>query len=146
MPNDNRVTGLKEPRQFASYRDLIAWQKAMDLVRLTYKSTTQLPREEQFGLRSQMRECAVSVPSNIAEGWGRETTKDYLRFLHIARASTCELSTEATLCGQLGYHGDWAGVINASEEIGRILNGLINSLRDRAADPSPLIPHSSPDP
>jgi four helix bundle protein len=70
-----------------SYRDLIAWQKAMDTVCLTYELTRLLPIEEKYGLMAQMRRCAGSVPSNVAEGWGRQQGADYLRFLFMARGS-----------------------------------------------------------
>ncbi len=114
-----------------SYRDLIAWQKAMDLLCRTYGTTARLPTEERFGLRAEMRRSAVSIPSNIAEGWGRDTTPDYIRFLYIGRGSQCELSTQAAACLRLGYRGDWPEIITGCDELGRILNGLINSLRER---------------
>ncbi len=114
--------------RISSYRDLIAWHKGMELVRLTYKLTAGLPREEQYGLKRQMRDCSISVPSNTAEGWGRFSTADFIRFLRIARGSACELSTEAEACVLLGYDGNWAELIDATEEVGRVLNGLIRSL------------------
>ncbi len=116
-----------------SYRDLIAWQKAMDLLCRTYGTTAHLPTEERFGPRAEMRRSAVSIPSNIAEGWGRHTTPDYLRFLYVARGSECELSTQAEACLRLGYGGDWSGIFTDCDEFGRILNGLISSLRERIA-------------
>ena len=125
---------------FASFRDLVAWQKGMDVVYRVYGFTAQLPEQERFALVVQMRQAAISVPSNIAEGWGRDTTRDYIRFLHIARGSTYELSTQAEVCHQQGYAGDWTEVMADCEELGRIINGLIKSLR-RRVESKPLPPN-----
>ena len=76
-----------------SFRDLIVWQKAMDYVELVDRSTTRFPRDERFGLTSQLRRSAVSIPSNIAEGQGRKSTVEFLRFLDIARGSPNEAQT-----------------------------------------------------
>lgn len=114
--------------QIKSFRDLVAWQKAMTLGCDTYALTKQLPREEQFGLVAQMRRCAIGIPSNIAEGQGRETANDFLRFLHIARASSQELSTQAEVCIRLGFGAEFQSIVDASEEVGRIINGLIASI------------------
>ena len=111
-----------------SYRDLIAWRQAMDLVSKTYAATRDLTKNERFGLTAQMRRCAVSIASNIAEGWGRDSTRDDLRFLHMARGSVFELCTQAEVARRLGYPGNWAALVSAAEEIGRILNGLITAL------------------
>lgn len=115
-----------------SFRDPVAWQKAMALVCDTYQMTKQLPKDEQFGLIAQMRRCSVSIPSNIAEGQGRDTASDFLRFLHIARGSTHELSTQAELCIRLGFSQAFQQLIGACEEVGRILNGLIASIQRSA--------------
>jgi four helix bundle protein len=114
-----------------SYRDLVAWQKSMDLVEMVYLATAQLPSTEQYGLVSQMRRCAVSVPSNIAEGWGRGTRQDYSRFLHMSRGSLYELATQAELCHRLTFAGSWSDLIAATDEVRRILQGLIKSLAER---------------
>ena len=111
-----------------SFRDLIAWQKAMNLVCHVYARTKELPDDERFGLIAQMRRCAVSIPSNIAEGQGRDTPADFLRFLQIARGSAHELSTQAEICVRLGFGGSFDGLISDSEEVARILNGLIASI------------------
>ena len=111
-----------------SYRDLIAWQKSRDLALAVYKQTAKLPPEERFGLTAQTRRCAVSVPSNIAEGWGRGATQDYIRFLRNARGSLYELSTQIELCMRLEYHGDWDAVTILSDDVRRLLHGLIQSL------------------
>lgn len=86
-----------------SYKDLIAWQKAMDLVVEIYRITKRFPPEEQFGLTAQMRRAAVSIPSNIAEGYGRNTTKEYRNFLRISIGSNCELETQITAAHRLEY-------------------------------------------
>jgi four helix bundle protein len=86
-----------------SYRDLIAWQRGMSLVLAVYRVTETMPVAEKFGLTSQMRRCAVSIPSNIAEGYGRESTNDYLRFLCVARGSPFELRTQYEISQSLGY-------------------------------------------
>ena len=112
-----------------SYRDLIAWQKAMDAVCLTYELTRLLLLEEKYGLTAQMRRCAVSVPSNVAEGWGRQQGADYLRFLFMARGSAFELSTQSEICIRLGFDGQWNRIIHACDEIGRILNGLMAAVQ-----------------
>lgn len=112
-----------------SFRNLVAWEKAMALVCQTYRATTQLPEAERFGLAAQMCRSAVSIPSNIAEGQGRSTTTDFLRFLQMARGSAHELSTQAEICIRLGYQGDFVSLVELSEEITRVLNGLIATLR-----------------
>jgi len=125
---------MDRANQVKSFRDLIAWQKAMNLVCLTYRQTATIHSDERFGIISQMRRCAVSIPSNIAEGWGRDTRQDYLRFLQIARGSALELSTQSEICDRLSYEGAWDEVCLASEEVARILNGLCRSI---ASSPKP---------
>ena len=115
--------------EISSFRDLIAWQKGMDLICNVYKLTLELPNQQKFGLVTQLRRAAVSISSNIAEGWGRDTTQEYIRFLNISRASACEISTQAEVCKRLEYSGNWPAIIEQSEEVGRIINGLIKSLR-----------------
>ena len=85
-----------------SYRELIVWQKSMDLVKNIYRVTSVFPKEEMYGLTSQIRRAAVSIPSNIAEGYGRRTTKDFISFLYISRGSVYELQTQIEICGDLG--------------------------------------------
>lgn len=114
--------------QIDSYRDLIAWQRGIDLVEHVYGQTGDLPKDERFGLVAQMRRSAVSVPSNIAEGWGRGTRNDYVRFLRTARGSLFELSTQAEICKRLGFAGDWTHIMDTADEVRRILQGLIRSL------------------
>ena len=84
-----------------SFKQLVVWQKSVELVEALYKSTASLPRSEDFGLTSQMRRAAVSIPSNIAEGKKRATKNDFLNFLHIADGSAAELETQIILCKKL---------------------------------------------
>ncbi len=114
--------------QIDSYRDLIACQRGIDLVEHVYQQTADLPGDERFGLVAQMRRSAVSVPSNITEGWGRGTRNDYVRFLRMARGSLFELSTQAELCKRLRFAGDWAQIMGTADELRRILHRLIRSL------------------
>lgn len=111
------------------YRELIAWQKAMGLVTHVYKITSAFPSEEKFGLVSQIRRSAVSVPSNIAEGQARNTTGEFNQFLGIARGSMAELTTQLIIAENLGYLQDTKETLEMVEEVGRILTGLIKSLR-----------------
>jgi len=86
-----------------SFKDLKVWQKSYDLCLKTYRMTTTFPKDERYGLTSQIRRSAVSIPSNIAEGYGRKTTLDYIRMLYIAYGSVRELETQVLLAGDLGY-------------------------------------------
>jgi four helix bundle protein len=115
------------------FRELIVWQKAMDLVVLVYKISASFPREEMYGLCAQLRKAVVSIPSNIAEGQGRESEKDFLHFLSIARGSLQETQTQILISGRLGYLDDeqMNGVCNLVAEIGRLINGLCNSLKPK---------------
>ena len=113
-----------------SYRDLIVWQKAMGLAR-TVLALTELPRRAGYGLEDQMRRAAISVLSNIAEGYGRLTDSQFRHFLGVARGSLCELQTQTKLAVDLGYVDTKKGseVLEHSSEVGRILNGLLRSLQ-----------------
>lgn len=114
------------------YRDLVAWQKAMDLVERVYLATNSFPREERFGLTSQIRRAVVSVVSNIAEGQGRRTTDhELIRFLQISLGSLCELETQLELAVRLKFldKQDAIEIRASSDEVGRLLNGLIRSKR-----------------
>ena len=86
-----------------NYKELKVWQKSYQLCLEVYRTTASFPKDEKFGLTSQVRGAVVSVPSNIAEGYGRKTTADYIRFLYIAYGSTCELETQIMLSGDLDY-------------------------------------------
>jgi four helix bundle protein len=115
----------------ASYKDLIAWQKGMALAREIYRATVTFPKEEMYGLTSQLRRAAVSIPSNIAEGKGRYSPRDFQHFLKQARGSVNEVETQILLAQQLGYlqKNKAEVLLEQCEEIGKILNGLISSLR-----------------
>ena len=114
-----------------SYRQLIAWQKAMDLVKLVYDLTDRFPREELFGLTQQIRRAVVSVPSNIAEGQGRSSTKDFLRHLSISYGSLMETETQNMIAEMRGYitTDESNAVMEKSAEVGRVVNGLVASLK-----------------
>jgi len=115
-----------------TYRDLKAWQKAMELVTAIYASTQEFPKQETYGLTSQMRRAAVSIPSNIAEGQGRRLEKDFQHFLRNARGSLLELETQILIAQNLQYltRGNAEILLTMSAEVGRILNGLIASIRN----------------
>ena len=116
--------------QIYSYRDLVVWQNAMQIVEETYILIRKLPKEEKYALSDQMRRAAVSIPSNIAEGQARRTTKDFIKFLSIARGSIAELETQYLICVRLGYFNDSQiiSVMNVLAENGRMINALINKL------------------
>ena len=113
-----------------SYRDLIAWQKAMDLVVDVYDATQDFPRSEQFGLTSQMRRSAVSVPCNIAEGQARDSTKEFAHFLSVSYGSLAELETQLLISERLGFldHEQTHHRLDECAEVGRIINGLRRAL------------------
>ena len=117
-----------------SYRDLIAWQKAMQLVTEIYQATRAFPREELYGLTNQLRRAAVSVPSNIAEGQARFSRKEFHHFLSQGRGSLVEIETQLIIAQQLGYLPvkQTQSLLVQAAELGRILNGLIASIK-RAA-------------
>jgi four helix bundle protein len=112
------------------YQDLIAWQKAIALVKSVYEVTGNFPQKETFGLVSQMRRSAVSIPSNIAEGQGRATRGEFHQFLGHARGSLYELETQLVIASDLGYitADRWQCLLVEARELGRILNGLLASL------------------
>ena len=115
------------------YKDLIAWKRAMELAKTGYMLARRLPREENFALADQIRRSSVSIPSNIAEGYGRTSPKDYARFLSIARGSSYELETQLLLCVDLGYIQEMEIVtaIGLCKEIARILTKIIQNLGSR---------------
>ncbi|HPJ98763.1 MAG TPA: four helix bundle protein [Candidatus Hydrogenedentes bacterium] len=121
--------------KIASYRDLKVWQESMTLAEEVYQATAAFPKEELYGLTSQMRRAAVSIPSNIAEGWGRGSTPDYVRFLRIARGSLKELETQATLSARLGLmtREPEQAIGVRVESIGRMLVALERSLQRRTS-------------
>jgi four helix bundle protein len=113
-----------------SYRDLVAWKKAMELVTEVYKIAERFPKEEMYGLISQIRRAAVSVPCNIAEGQGRLTKGEFHQFLGYARGSLLEMETQILIAGNLSYlqQSQVSSLLELSAEVGRILNGLLASM------------------
>jgi four helix bundle protein len=113
-----------------SYKDLLVWQKAMALVTDTYQATRRFPKEELFGLTSQARRAAVSIPSNVAEGQARLSQKEFRYFLSNARGSLMELETQLQVAENLGYlnHEDMMKLMQTCAELGRMLNGLMTSI------------------
>jgi four helix bundle protein len=116
-----------------TYRDLLVWQKSMALVTEIYRLSKAFPKDEAYGLASQMRRCAVSIPSNMAEGYGRNSTGDYIRFLYIATGSLYELQTQIEIALNLQYMNktDFDKLYESSREIERMLNSLTRKLNDK---------------
>lgn len=109
------------------YKELDIWVQARKLVKSVYVLTKSFPKDEQFSLTSQMRRCVVSVPSNIAEGCGRQSNKETIHFLHIARGSLFELETQLILAGDLSYiSSDINTILGEIERVKKLLNGFIN--------------------
>lgn len=117
----------------SSFRDLRVWQQAMKLTTAIYKQTAGFPRDEIYGLRQQMRRAAVSVPSNIAEGKGHRSDRDFVRFLLHARGSLLELQTQLLIAAELAYlsNAEAESLLLAAEQVGRALSGLINSMTEK---------------
>jgi four helix bundle protein len=121
------ANGIKRP----GYRGVLAWQKGMDLTVSVYRVSRTFPDEERYGLTSQIRRAAGSIPANIAEGSGRGGRTEFARFLSIANGSLCELETHLYLAHRLGYADTKTvnGLIAQTTEIARLLHGLIKSQR-----------------
>ena len=113
-----------------SYRSLIVWQKSMELVKTVYKITNTFPQEELFGLTSQIKRSVISIPSNLAEGKGRQTNKEFVQFLYIALGSLYELQTQMELAYELGFIDRVEDVENLMIEIEKMLNALIKTKRN----------------
>ena len=113
------------------HHDLKVWQVSIQLVKKIYVVTTAFPNEETYGLVSQMRRAAISIPSNIAEGAARGGTKEFMHFLGVARGSLSELETQLYISKELGYVTNAQDVDSQIEEIFRLLGGLISSLKDK---------------
>ena len=129
-----------------TYRELEVWQKGIEMVEAVYRLSKTFPNEERFGLTSQMQRAAVSVPANIAEGYGRMSRPDYLHHLAIARGSLMELETHLTIAVRLDFaQRDQAlPVWDLSQQVGRLLHGLIQSLRRGNSTPKPRPPNPKP--
>jgi four helix bundle protein len=120
-----------------NYKELKVWQKSYRLCMEIYKVTGKFPNEEKYGLTSQIRRSAVSIPSNIAEGYGRKTTADYIRMLYIAYGSLCELETQIMIADDLNYamHADKEQLRKLISEVERMLKALIRSLEEKHLTP-----------
>jgi len=134
----SRGLGFKDSSEMLkNYKELKVWQKSYQLCLEIYRITARFPKDEKFGLTSQIRRSVVSVPSNIAEGYGRKTTADYIKSLYIAYGSNCELETQIMLSGDLDYiDSDIVKVIMAEiNEVERMLKALIKSLENKHLNP-----------
>jgi len=120
-----------------NYKELNVWQKSYELCLKIYRITTKFPNEEKYGLTSPIRRSAVSIPSNIAEGYGRKTTADYIRMLYISYGSVCELETQVLLAGDLDFieNGELDTGKKDIAEIERMLKALIKSLENKHLNP-----------
>ncbi|MGE3623129.1 MAG: four helix bundle protein [Bdellovibrionales bacterium] len=116
-----------------SYRDLEVWQKSVDMVARIYEATKLFPREELYTLTSQIRRAAISIPSNIAEGRGKRSTRDFMRYISIACGSLAELETQLVIAGKLGYlpAHQLDPLFDELARIGRMLNGMLAGLEKR---------------
>ncbi|MDQ7961316.1 four helix bundle protein [Flavobacterium lindanitolerans] len=116
-----------------TFRNLLIWQKSMALVTEIYNATKSFPKEEAFGLTSQIRKCAISIPSNIAEGFGRDSNKDYFRFLNISISSLFELQTQLEIAKNISYFTteQFNKQYEDSREVERMLIAFINKIKER---------------
>ncbi len=121
---------LQRPDKIRSFRDLEIWQRGIILTEAVYESTKAFPKEELYGLVAQLRRTAVSIPSNIAEGFARRHNKEYKQFLHISLGSCAELTTQVIISSKLRYIADKAAddMVNEVEEISRMTMSLIKKL------------------
>ncbi|MBO7179492.1 MAG: four helix bundle protein [Clostridia bacterium] len=121
------------------YEELVVWQRSMELVKEIYLLVRKLPKEETYALSDQMRRAVVSIPSNIAEGYGRKSKTEYIRFLDIARGSQYELETQIQICVMLEFinEKDAENTFTLISEVGKMLNVLINKLQ---SNPWSLVP------
>jgi four helix bundle protein len=129
-------------RALHSYQDLRVWQAGITLVEDTYRICKRFPKHELYGLASQMTRAAVSIPANIAEGYGRIHRGDYLRYLSVANGSLKEWETEIVIAGRLGYvtGTDLRAVTSRAADLGRMLRNLSASLRRTPSHPTPSHP------
>jgi four helix bundle protein len=120
-------------QKIKTYRDLVVWQKSMALVVEIYRLTKSFPKEELYGLSSQIRRCVVSIPSNMAEGYGRSSTNEYIRFLRVAISSLYELQTQIEISFNLHYltKSNFDKIYELSREIERMLSSLLKKLNDK---------------
>jgi len=132
----DQVSGVRDQMKpkIKSYQDLEVWQKAMDLVVMCYQMTTKFPKNEIYGLSSQLQRAAVSVPANIAEGHQRQHSKEFIQHLSIAYGSLAELETHIQIAGRLNYiyENQINKMLGITAEIGKMLNGLRKSIEKRS--------------
>jgi len=124
------MNSQQQKQNIQSFKDLIVWQKGIELTQEIYKTTAKLPSEERFGLTSQMRRSAVSIPSNIAEGRQRRSRKDFAQFLHIAQGSAAELETQIVITEKLYSDIDFSKAKALMEEIQKMLAKLRKNIRN----------------
>ena len=115
----------------SSHQDLVAWQEAMPLVEMIYRSTALFPKDEVFGLSAQLRRSAVSIPSNIAEGAGRNSSRELFQFLGIANGSLAEVQTQLEIARRLGYLESETDCPKQASRVGKLLIGLRRAIQDR---------------
>jgi len=138
LPKGPRIQGFKDSSEMLkNYKELKVWKKSYELCLEVYRITAKFPKEERYGLTSQIRRSVVSIPSNIAEGYGRKTTSDYVRMLYISYGSVCELEPQILLAGDLDLiENDELGTIKEDiAEIERMLKALIKSLENKSLNP-----------
>jgi four helix bundle protein len=141
VSHDSLVVGLvfsfgaRETKVGQSFRDLVVWQRAIDLSLAVYKLTSQFPSSEQFGLTNQMRRAGVSIASNIAEGHGKSTRGEYLLFLGHARGSVCEIQTQLVIAGALCYGTKelHTSTGHLAADVSRMLNALFRKMKEMKA-------------
>jgi len=119
------------PEKIKTYRDLIVWSKSIDFVTMVYELTRKYPKDELYGLTLQIRRCAISIPSNIAEGYGRRSTQDYIRFLQIAMGSLYEIQTQIQISLNLKFipQIDFDYIYKKSHQIEILLRSLIEKIK-----------------
>jgi four helix bundle protein len=114
------------------HRDLDVWKKSLDLVVKVYELTKKFPKEELYGLTSQIRRSVVSIPSNISEGAARNSDKEFIQFLYISLGSSAELETQIIIAERLGYLKDSKLILNELASVKKMLHGLINFIKKRS--------------
>jgi len=117
--------------EIKSYKDLLIWQKGIEIVVLTYKLVSSFPKDELYALSSQVKRSSVSIPSNIAEGYGRQSTQSYIQFIKIARGSLCELETQLLVAKKLDFINDeelFSELTNQIIEESKMINSFLNKL------------------
>ena len=138
---------LTQVQAVSTFRNLVVWNRAIDLVVLLYQITNTFPRQEQYGLVSQLRRAAVSIPANIAEGNGRFSTAAYLNHVHVALGSHGELRALIEIASRLGFiaDADQPNICGHLDEVGRLLGGLRAALKRRLSSvPDPRSPIPDP--